>query len=208
METGGLQKALKRLDDMDVSSCWTDRHEKEMQFAKQKLAKREVQAVSEGVLHGTAETRKLAEESVAKLADGVIKRDKTAIRNLEVCLGGDLPTKAALRYSAAWTDSDASAASFPSWSLTRTLHPWRASVFVVADPGARPVRAPYVWAAFLRGGHVINHAVLTGNGIPICIKYHAALAQRRKLFISDGFKAHHEHIANIFRLALVDFSGC
>eukprot|EP00959_Pyramimonas_sp_CCMP1952_P043013 900019-Pyramimonas_sp.AAC.1 len=46
-EQPDLNATRKRIRELDVSTSWTDKHEKELQFAKDKLKSRRVQAEAE-----------------------------------------------------------------------------------------------------------------------------------------------------------------
>jgi hypothetical protein len=78
------------------------------------------------------------------------------------------------------------------WSVTHELG--HARVFIVPDPAA--LADDVQVAAVLAGGWVMTPATIVENR-GVCIKYHDATAVRRKVYVTDTFRAERQAIARV-----------
>lgn len=193
------------INSLEVA-CWTDAHEKELQFANEKRKSRCVDAARENTFtgEGMAESTAAAER---KLLDNAQKRDKVALRQLTRLEGGPLPVRADLWNMTAHVEVAAWAVHLISWNLRLTDHS-QAQVFVVQDPVTRSPADKIHWAVALRGGFVINLDVLNSGPNPVCLKYEPALTSRRRLYVGDGFTYRHNRLCHTILACIENYANC
>jgi hypothetical protein len=87
----------------------------------------------------------------------------------------------------------------PDWANHTAKHelhivrePWEATLFVAVNPFAVDFRLKF--AATLVGAFVVNPATITRAGNAVIFKGGHALAQKRLVWVSPGFKAAHPHL--------------
>ncbi len=85
------------------------------------------------------------------------------------------------------------------WALTHELG--KARVFIVADPAT--VAEEVQVAAVLAGGWVMTPGTIVENR-GACVKYHDATAIRRKVYVTDTFRAERPDIARVLDARLAD----
>ena len=208
---------VRQLGDVaeDVSAlevyCWSDKHEKEMSFTKQKRLDREAQAADEGALADAAspELQLRVQQRRDTMLANARKRDIADVRKLRQLVGGALPTRAELHHCCAHIEDDAWAYMLVSWQMPRTTSPSQASVFIVHDPAMATPSSAIVWAAVLRGAFLMTTSVLQADGgsNAIVVKYRAALLTRRKIFISLGFRARHTRVYDTITACMQHMRG-
>ena len=182
---------------------WTERHEAEADFQRQKRLRRCMESLREGAFPAT-------DISTAMLADIVAMREKevrsqreyanrvarterlragptpNALLSKRVVLSRAIPRRStagfadALRRAGAALVADA----------------MQADIFVVADIATVPPRVQ--WLAVLGGGRVCDMKfVLSGGKHGVSVLYKRAMATRRTVFLSDAFITRHPKLAGL-----------
>ena len=156
--------AIDEVADVAAASAWSERHERELEFARDKEDARRAQAHAEGVLlpgerqeHTHVIARDTAEKRRQNFAERIRKRRQRLIARLG---GGALPEQGALRGRSAFTNSDSHAPALHAQGMVRVLSPWDASVFVLTDVALHKATDVNLWAAALRGGLVLTPEAL------------------------------------------------
>ena len=173
-----------------------------MTFAVAKFKRRQLQVAREGCLHSDedpeGELLLEAGADVAKMAKAVAARKRAKIKNiLDEESSGMLPTREMLRGKCAFLEDGALAPQLGRLFLLRTLQVSEADVMITSKPADLCAHSPVVWAAILRGAYVLSPAALASVPAGVCVKYVAAMATQRRLYMSAPFRERHERIANI-----------
>jgi len=172
--------------------CWSDSHEAELTFQKNKLQKKIVEAHLRGHLLPEEHTEALRHESVMELArqdesyrSRLNDRKRYAAKTTAVP-----PTLLEVRACSAslddglmWTNELRVRLGDLAGKVASDLH--RASLFISADP-RNPRNVLLTLAASLLGAWVVSPAVFLNNPGP-CVKYNCGLGTKRIIWASPGF---------------------
>ena len=193
-----LYAACEAIESMHVQS-WSAAHDKELKFTEDKLKKRKTQAFAENVINDnevTDDLAFLADTHRQKRAAAEVARNSAKRRHCNAAFGGaaSLPSKAFLRGKSACVE-DCHAPLLARASMVRTLLPWEADIQMVDNPHVLQAKSRRMWCAALRGCFVLTHSAVEGV-TGAAIKYHAALAVRRFVWISRAFTLAHADIAS------------
>ena len=190
---------------------WTESHEKESTFQRNKFKKRQLEAIDEDVLLSSEK----GEELLAEYADFNSKRAKTdkarqqaASRARMRAEGCKPPTLADFRELAIHVSEPVPRLLLDALArnrLRRVAQRVDARVFVVGDP-AEPGNRVKLCAALVGGLIVTSRCFLGGAGSGI--KYNAALTTRRSLYISEGIRNSYPVNVNIIFAVMRAFDGC
>ena len=179
----------------DAVDGWTERHENELAFLRRKRRALQCEAYSHGHLADGEIDPALAAEAASAEADQAASRKRRAgERNrqaVQVAGGGPQATE---RWQGLPTHVDPALLSNKSLcdsmrlrSMERVDDLADAAVFVVPDVAAAPSLVN--WTVEIKGGAVVTPDVLTLQRPGPIASYQAATSIRRKLFISDRFRA-------------------
>ena len=205
-EKAFLKRMCSQISDMAAPSCspdslvgmakpsvWTDSHEQEVQFQRQKLMKRTVDAHMHGHLLPSEHTHALdqaAADEDKRQAASLKKRVNAKVKYERRTLAR--PPSTDMYYMARiFLDKDL---VMPSNCLdvlyrngaTTVSDEWAATMFLSNNP-LKPNNTLITWAACLRGCWVVSPDVVLGKAGP-SIKYFAALNTRRQLFVTPLFR--------------------
>ncbi len=179
--------------DVERGAGWTEAHEEEMQFNRDKERKRKVEAYRQGEL--------LPEEKDASMAQAAADARGTMAHNFAAkmrkrrrvvaALTGGWPPKPCLQgqkvYIATSVPPDGGELlrAVAGALMTRVVDPCAANILVAPDPAA--VGRTLHWAAAMHGLWIATPELLTcGRGS--AIKYVAAVSKRRKIWVSQAFQ--------------------
>jgi hypothetical protein len=183
----------------------SQRQATEVEFQKNKLEKRKIEAFEEGTLLNSempAEFQDKAAESLAKRqkTDAVATRERA--RRTMLKKGGVLPDAAWFRgksvhINVVGAELDIRRAALAKGMCSTTILS-EAQCFVAEDPTPQMLDVEIRWAAVLLGGLVCTPSVLSsGQGAAIMFK--AALRSNREVWVSPAFSAKHEGLAAVIR---------
>ena len=193
-----LPDACDAIDSMKVQS-WSVAHDEELEFTENKLKKRKVQAFAENVINAneiTDDLAFLADATRQKRDAAEVARKNVNNRHRNSAFGGavSLPNKTFLRGKCVYVDN-CNAPLVKRASMVRTMLPWEADIQIVDNPEVLQAKSRRMWCAALRGCFVLTPSAVEGV-TGAAIKYHAAIAVRRFIWISRAFMTAHADIAN------------
>jgi hypothetical protein len=180
------------LQSVTRPSAWTDKHEDELGFQKDKRRKREVEAVIKGHLlpeEHTDELRQAADAEIKRQAisyrDRLNTREKYTNKTTAVP-----PTYVELRNAkiylqGMWTNSLNGRLVDVNGTVARA--PYDATMFITDDPRPDKANICHVVAA-MRGSWIMTPSVFLGHPGP-CIKFVTALDTVRFLYATQLFRA-------------------
>ena len=189
-----------------VGEYWTESHQKEADFQQTKLHKRKFEVFQRKLLPQSKETPEFVEfkeEYKVKRA----KQDKKRIREeeLRVVKGKGFVKVELQGLKLHQSEDHIKQEQMEKLGLEKSTR-IDADIFVNEDPTKPGDRT--LWAAVLRGGRIATPQFLLNEQRGGSIKYKPALESRRKLWISDGFAARHDVIAQIIRSCITSYTGC
>jgi len=212
-----LSLAVERVAPSSVQvlpsvETWTDGHLKEVGF----MASKRVVRLAESIMEGAQDDSSTSAEdlqAVVKYLEGKVKTDKNYIsqkkREYRVRAG---PVPIEILDANIHTTIDI--AELPGFAnacnqLRLTVHgdSCDASLFVVRD--LTVISNRILWNASLIGGTVCTWDFIRLNAASgPSITYHAALASRRFIYMTDAFIISHERLCDLITRRMVSFPGC
>ena len=190
--------------------AWTAEHDAEMEFQRDKIQKRRLQAIKENTLlpgEYNGDDKRDADSKVSEQLKAARQRDRTFRRDNEKLEGGTLPVKADLRGKTAFVTSDARccATTLPAFGII-SVHDLKLADFVItnewaATPTQNAMKLSHFWVAALKGLRLITADLLSADGTISSagrsLQFRSALRLQRGLFISTAFRSAHSNLANV-----------
>ncbi len=181
-------------------------HVSELSFANDKLEKRRLQALREGILLSDeydASDKLAADQQLETIIDEAGKREKSYKRIQRNLRGSAMPTKAELRGTHVFVASDCRTCvpRLRSFSLILVHDVKLADVIIVSELSVAlsdAVKYAHFWFAGFKGlrlltAEAVGWGEISNNGQSLCCL--RALRLKRELFISHAFRTDHPNLA-------------
>ena len=203
-------KAVEAAGDLDWDLAgleggaeWTQDHEDEKQFQKDKQNKQMLEAIEYGTIDADDELEAMLAERKKRDAE----QDKRLIADRRRRERASNQTKMELDWESwagksVWVESSTEdlTRSLQNHGLVVTEDRWGADVFVVQDAAEPPERVR--WIASLLGKILVDHAAVQGKGGMILF-LKPARQTRLKLHVTRGFQNGHSVISDLVKRAWV-----
>ena len=197
---GGLPGVMQ----VDSSTSWCESLQKELDFQKKKLKQRRIEAYCDGLLlpdeidAGLQDAADKARADAVKSAHDRHVKELRAARREAVPLPSEWFAQKLVFVEPGAADDDDAKAAIQTLRMTVASDRIHADVMLVVDLEDMSKRS--LWAAVLKGMYVTTLAGLRGRGA--AVKYEAALASKRHVWISPAFRAKHPMVVNMLGVFL------
>lgn len=200
----GYETLLEIGADHVEQSGWSDLHTKELDFQRQKLKARTLQAVAEGVMDGGGALKaEVMQVRTKRITDQRARERKT--QRDAVKLNGSTAAETLARIAGKTTyleDGIASRAdvldAMSRFGMKRVASACNADVFVVGVPGKTGQRLALVTA--LRGVTHVSPDILVSRGLRgVALKWRRLVSIPRVVFVSPACHDRHKNTFNLFQ---------
>ena len=196
------------LEGVEQSAEWSEWHEGEKQFQKDKQMKLRLEAIEFGTLDLTDDLR----DEFMKRKDVDALNDKKLIADRKRRERASQKTKLTLDWEAwsgmsFWVESQTPELlrRLAEHNLSVTTDRWMADGFVVQDAAEPPERVR--WIGSLMGKVVVDSSAIQGKG-GLLLYFKPARKNKMKLHITRDFKDSHRAIFNLINRALLLPNKC
>ena len=214
-ESATYTSAVAAIEAMPVSAvdgAWTEAHDREKAFQRQKVQEKRLDATRDGLLL-THEITPALRAAAQTRASGMVKRHEgrevKRARAENLVHGGqrlnhaDYVGKALYGNGAEFDSTISEIAS--CWRMVACTEISSAHLLVVKDPTAKSAASYEFWCAVLLGIPLVNEEVLRGKRGRITVRYTPALHTKREVWLSPLFRRNHARITGLLEACVARF---